>query len=162
MQIISKTISKIKYSVSGKKILAVSFFVFVFVLLGGLQFASATGWVPEVPLPVSGDGSNGTSDYVSQVYKFVAMIVGILGAMMFMIGGFQYLTSAGNTAAVAQAKKTMFSALAGIIIVLTAYLLLRIINKELVELQEPVTFLLEGEIPLTDFSNSEIGFKVKS
>ncbi len=132
-----------KFLISKKsKTAAVVFFTLgLFFLVGG-EIAIAAGWVPEVPLPVSGGGS-GSTDYISQIYKFVSMIVGILGAMMFMIGGFQYLTSAGNTAAVAQAKTTMFSALAGIIIVLTAYLLLRIINSELVELQEPQTSMVE-------------------
>ena len=110
------------------------------------------GWKPEIEIPVQRDGDD-ASGYVSQLYKFISMIVGALGAMMFMIGGFQYLISAGNTAAVAQAKQTMFSALAGIIIVLTAYLLLRIINKELVDLEEPQTSFTEvvPSLARTDF-----------
>lgn len=104
--------------------------------------AQADVWEPEIEIPVQRQG-NDASAYVSQLYKFISMIVGALGAVMFMIGGFQYLISAGNTAAVANAKQTMFSALAGIIIVLTAYLLLRIINKELVDLEEPKTTLTE-------------------
>lgn len=55
---------------------------------------------------------------------------------MFLIGGFQYLISAGNNASVSSAKETMFAALAGMIIVFCGYLFLRTINKELVDLSD--------------------------
>lgn len=105
--------------------------VFVFPSL-----VSAQGWSPEIQIP--GNPARTQIEfvaYINSIYKFVSLIIGALGAVMFIIGGFQYLLSAGNTAAAGEAKRTMFAALAGIVIVLTAFFLLKIINKELVDLQ---------------------------
>ena len=100
-------------------------------------------YTPEIDLPGGSDdealtaGPIAFTSYIDRIYFFVTLIIGILGAMMFVIGGFQYLTSAGNQAMVGEAKNTMIAALSGIIIVLCSYLLLRVINKELVELRDP-------------------------
>lgn len=105
--------------------------IFVFPFL-----ALAQGWSPEIQIP--GNPARTQIEfvaYINSIYKFVSLIIGALGAVMFIIGGFQYLLSAGNTAAAGEAKRTMFAALAGIVIVLTAFFLLKIINKELVDLQ---------------------------
>lgn len=109
-------------------------------------FANAQGWSPEIQIP--GNPARQPIQfvaYINSIYKFVSLIIGVLGAVMFIIGGFQYLLSAGNTSAAGEAKNTMFAALAGIIIVLTAFFLLKIINKELVDLQVdklPASFFL--------------------
>jgi len=119
---------------------------FVLIACLGLFFlpiiALAAGWPLEIQIPGPKGIKYGGSGvelvaYINAIYAFVALIVGVMGAVMFIIGGFQYLISAGNTSAAGEAKKTMFAAVAGIVIVLTAYLLLKIINKELVDLQNP-------------------------
>ncbi|MFH1559628.1 MAG: hypothetical protein ABIC19_03890 [Patescibacteria group bacterium] len=98
--------------------------------------AKAAGWTPEIKILKNEENPSDVPSYIGNIYKFVSLAIGIFAVVMFMVGGFQYLTSAGNTAAVAAAKETMIAALAGMIIVLTAYTLLRIINKNLVDLQE--------------------------
>lgn len=113
-----------------------------------IPLISSAKWPLEIEIPGPKGikyGGSGVElvEYVNAIYAFIAVIVGVLGVVMFIIGGFQYLLSAGNTAAAGEAKKTMFAAVAGIIIVLTAYLLLKMINKELVDLQNPsATWLL--------------------
>ncbi|MBD3238308.1 MAG: hypothetical protein GF332_01550 [Candidatus Moranbacteria bacterium] len=105
--------------------------------------AKASGWKLEVPFEFGLGGATDKIDdpveYINAIYKFVVYVAGVLGLAMFMIGGFQYLTAAGNTSKTGEAKTTIFSALIGIIILVTGYLLLRIINKELVELTKPET-----------------------
>lgn len=110
--------------------------------------AAGEGWKPEIDIPFQGEDSivgvkQEPVAYINRVYKFATMIIGIMAALMFIIGGFQYITSAGNNAIAGEAKKTMFAALAGMAIVFGAYLLLRIINKELVDLENPKTTEVE-------------------
>jgi TRAP-type C4-dicarboxylate transport system permease small subunit len=122
-------------NISKKKIF---FFLLLLFLLVVPVIASYAKWDLEIDIPV--DGATDTiPGYVNKIYKFVVTVIGILGAGMFMIGGFQYLVSAGNTSSVGHAKETIFAALAGLIIVFASFLLLRIINKELTDLSNPTT-----------------------
>ncbi|MBD3300150.1 MAG: hypothetical protein GF347_02250 [Candidatus Moranbacteria bacterium] len=105
------------------------------------------GWPVEVDIPGGPSIANQPitfTSYIDRIYFFITLIAGFLGALMFVIGGFQYLTSAGNTSATAKAKETMFAAIAGILIIVTAYLLLRIISREFVELQDPGSSRIEN------------------
>jgi len=76
-------------------------------------------------------------DYIFAIYKFSLMAVGIicLGALIY--GGFRYLISAGKPAAMTDAKDQIFSALLGLIILFSAWLILNTINPELIILSEP-------------------------
>lgn len=118
----------------------------LFLGLGGIVKAEPAecpdgGWPIEIDIPLVGGDSVYNKcltfeEYVNRIYQFVTLIVGLLAVGMFMIGAFQYLTSAGNTSATAEAKKTMFSALAGIIIVISAFLILRVINIDLTQIRD--------------------------
>ncbi len=72
-------------------------------------------------------------DYILAIYKFGIWTVGIAALLMISIGGFMYFTSAGNTAKLGQAKTVIFDALYGLIVALAAYLLLYVINPDLVK-----------------------------
>jgi len=101
-----------------------------------LPLRTFAGWKLEVPIPPMKSGEDiNLSDYVSNIYNFVAMAVGIIGVLMFLVGGFQYMISAGNKAVSSEAKKTMINAIIGIVLVLAAYVLLSTINKQLVNFQ---------------------------
>ena len=54
---------------------------------------------------------------------------------MLVVGGFLYLSSAGNTALLGTAKKTIYSALIGLVIALVSWLLLDTINSDLTNLK---------------------------
>jgi hypothetical protein len=72
------------------------------------------------------------NQYVSGVYKFGLWAVGIAALLMLSIGAFMYLTSAGNNAAMGSAKGVIVDAIIGLILALVAWLLLNIINPDLV------------------------------
>jgi len=65
------------------------------------------------------------------LYNLALAIVVLSAVFMVSIGGFMYLTSAGNTSAMGTAKGVIFDALIGLIIALTAWLLLNVINPDL-------------------------------
>ncbi len=60
----------------------------------------------------------------------VGTLLGLAGIILFMMlvaGGFKYITSAGDPKSVESAKKTLTSAIAGLVLTASAYLILRII-----------------------------------
>ena len=109
----------------------------VLLFLVSLPVKVWAGWKLEVGIipPLNTNAEVSLDQYVTGIYNFAAMAVGIIGVLMFLVGGFQYMISAGNRGMSGEAKKTMINAVIGIILVLGAYLLLRTINKELINFQ---------------------------
>jgi len=109
------------------------FLLFVLLYLPEKVFA---GWKLEVPIPNLGRGEVSLKDYVTGIYNFAAVAVAIVGVLMFLVGGFQYMISAGNRGMSGEARKTMINAIIGIILVLGAYLFLSTINRDLINFQD--------------------------
>jgi len=107
----------------------------------------------EVPIPVTGDvpGSEDRfktayltsgkvedlAQYLGIIYNFLISVVGLVAAVMMVIGGFQYLTSAGDSAKIGAAKSRMGDALIGLVLALGAYTILNTINPRLLQLKLP-------------------------
>ena len=70
--------------------------------------------------------------YIGGLYKFFIGIAGILAVVMIMFGGIQWLTSGGDSTKIGSAKETIFGAVIGLILALTSFTILRMINPELV------------------------------
>ena len=77
------------------------------------------------------------SEIVAWFYYFIIGVAGLSAFVMLVWGGFQYLTSAGNPASISDAKDKIKSALLGLLIILTAWLILQVINPDLTILEEP-------------------------
>jgi len=71
--------------------------------------------------------------YLMAIYKFGLWAIGISAVFMIMIGGYMYLTSAGNNSQTGKAKGIITDAIAGVILALVSYVLLYTINPELVQ-----------------------------
>jgi hypothetical protein len=59
--------------------------------------------------------------YVAAWYKFLLIAASIVAVTMLAIAGLQYATAAGNTKQVEQAKKRIWNAISGMILLLLAY-----------------------------------------
>lgn len=81
-------------------------------------------------------------EYIAAIYKYSLAIAGVLAGIMITIGGVKYLMSAGNAPAIASAKKTIFGALVGLILVFTSYIILNTVNPRLVSLRVPTVRLV--------------------
>lgn len=68
------------------------------------------------------------------IYKFGIWTVGIAGLFMLVIGGFWYMSSAGNTATASSAKGIIWDSIIGIIAALAAYLIMYVINPDLIKI----------------------------
>lgn len=77
---------------------------------------------------------------IEQIFTWSLAVLGIAVFVMFFYAGFLYLTAAGNTANVGEAKSRMTNAVFGAIILLSSYLILNTINPNFVK----NTFDLKG------------------
>jgi len=73
--------------------------------------------------------------YIAGIYYFIISSIGILAVVGIMIGGFQYLMAAGSPEKISSAKTSITSAIIGLIIGLTSYLLFSTINPDIVNLR---------------------------
>lgn len=82
-------------------------------------------------------GQEQTSDlveYLNSIYTFGIAISAILALFMVTLGGFRYIiSSAGNASKAGDAKDMIFSAIYGLILALVAWLILFVINPDLIE-----------------------------
>jgi len=104
--------------------------IFLFFLSIGFCFARRV----EVPLPGLGEEPD-LPEYISTIFKLVMGIAGTIAVLALVIGAVQYMTSAGNPEAISDAKKRIFGAIFGIILLLSSYLILRTINPQLIGLE---------------------------
>lgn len=78
----------------------------------------------ENPIGVGQKGTTEAADIVNVVIKAMLGIIGALTLLMFVWGGFQWLTSAGNPEKVSAGTQTMIWAVIGVVLVLASYILL--------------------------------------
>lgn len=72
-------------------------------------------------------------EYLGALYGFGIAVAAILAIFMISLGAFIYIvSSAGNSSKMGNAKDMIFNAIYGLIIVLIAYLILFVINPDLV------------------------------
>ena len=60
-------------------------------------------------------------EMITVVSNTMLLLIGIIAILFLIIGGFQYITSAGNPETIGKAKTTIFYAIIGIIVALIAY-----------------------------------------
>ncbi len=115
---------------------------------------------PEVPIPGVYTGqqtidNNGIARYIRAIYVYFIWTVGILAVVMIMFGGISWIAAAGNAGRINDARETINNAIIGLIIALTSYALLYVINPELLNLSLPPVGSLTNEsiagLPIVDF-----------
>ncbi len=105
--------------------------------LGLPETASAQfNYQPMENLPgFEGDNIADFPTYVVDLYRLGIWIVGLSAMLMIVIGGFMYMSSAGNTSRISTAKTIIWDAIIGLVIALTAWLMLNVINQDLRDLR---------------------------
>ena len=73
--------------------------------------------------------------YIKGFYNYAIAIAGILAAIMLMAGGVLWLLSRGDASQIGKAKNLIIGSISGMIILAASYIILTIINPELVNLQ---------------------------
>ncbi len=72
-----------------------------------------------------------TTEIIGTIIKGALTVIGSLTLLMLVWGGFQWLTSAGNTEKVSQGTNTMIWAVIGVVIVFASYLMVETLLRVL-------------------------------
>ena len=97
-------------------------------------------YTPLEPIPgIDPEDSKSFESFIESIYIFALWSVGIASLFMLTIGGFWYMTSAGNTSRIGEAKKIIASALVGLLIALITWLILYVLNPDLVRINIDLT-----------------------
>ena len=114
-------------------ILVCALFVFFH---ANLEINAQTTYKLLAPLP-EGDAEVptdiGFSIYAADLFRFLLSGAVILALVMLVIGGGEYVGSAGNTSLLGDAKGRMLNAILGLLLALSSWLILNLINPDLVD-----------------------------
>jgi len=75
---------------------------------------------------------NFLADYISAIYKFLLGVTATIAIVMIMIGGFQYVLSAGGFGDLKKGKERIKNAITGLILLIGVTLILTTVNPQLV------------------------------
>lgn len=75
--------------------------------------------------------------YIQLAYRFAVGAAAVVSAVMFMMGGFQYMTAGGSAQRVGNAKQRIKDAIIGLVLTVGAYILLLTVNPSTLTLQAP-------------------------
>ncbi|MCA9364949.1 MAG: hypothetical protein KC736_03590 [Candidatus Moranbacteria bacterium] len=109
-------------------------------------------YTPLEPIP-GFEGAKSFEDYLISIYNFAVWTVGIAAMFMIVIGGFMYITSAGNTSALGRAKQVLWDAVFGLLVVMVTWLVLYVINPDLVQISRNLLILKQGTAKLESLSS---------
>lgn len=119
-----------------KKFLPLIILVLFISLLPALSFGVGNfDYLPMETVPGVFTANTSAPDFntfISSVYSFMIAIVGICALFMITLGGYMYVTSAGNATMAGKAKSIITDAIIGLILALLAYLIFNTINPALV------------------------------
>jgi hypothetical protein len=88
---------------------------------------------PISPFKTTGSiASSGTiTDLATKILKALLFLSGIIAVLVIIIGGFWYITSAGNTEQAEKGQRALTNAIIGLIVVILAYAIVNIITSSL-------------------------------
>lgn len=134
-------------------------FLFLLIILFGLG-VSFQALALELTWPTSPFGTpltdNSTlTDMVRYFYEWGIFIGGIAVFIALLIGGFLFLTSAGDPGRMKDAKDRIFSALIGLVLLFSIYLILNTINPELTVLTTPTVSPPESTLSIECDTNAD-------
>lgn len=80
----------------------------------------------------SSDGTGDINGLITNVVNILSVIVGIVAVIMIIASGLKFITSGGESSAVASAKKTIMYALVGLIVVGLAQIIVHFVVGHIV------------------------------
>ncbi len=117
--------------------------------------------IPTIKFTDMGNPAAGTTyglpwiaEYISGLYRYSVNFAGIIGTVMIIIGGFQYLTAGGDVNRVKAGKQRIADAIMGMLLLIGSYVVLYTVNPDLVTLR---SISLRGVDPLATLMAKEGG-----
>jgi len=72
------------------------------------------------------------TSFVLRIINIALAVAGLIAVLFLIIGGFRYITSAGNEETAESAKKIIINAIIGIVIIILSFVIVRVISSALV------------------------------
>lgn len=114
----------------------------------------STGIPVSLNVPILGVTQVGDiSTYIDLAYRYLLPVAALIAVVMGMIAGVQYATAGGNQTQVSKAKQRLSNAMIGVVILLSAYVIARLIDPRLVSL-EAIRVPLVKQVVLIDPNSS--------
>lgn len=86
--------------------------------------------LPDVAYAQTASGSvNNIINFIKSIIGFITAAGTVVCSLIIAYGGFKYMTSVGNPDSMETAKKTMWNAGIGLVIILAAYLITGIVTQ---------------------------------
>lgn len=86
-------------------------------------------------LPTAGNtnlpSEENVNDFIISIINILLGIVGLIAVLFLIIGGFRYVTAGGNEESAESGKKTIINAIIGIVIVILAFVIVRVVATAL-------------------------------
>ena len=79
----------------------------------------------------AGYGQADLTKIIGQIVKIVISLLGLVAAVIIIVGGFMWMTSGGEEEKITKAKKLMINGLIGLILVILAYAIATFIINQL-------------------------------
>lgn len=80
-------------------------------------------------------GGGGSTDFANVICEIIKIVVGFMGAVaaiFVVVGGFQFMTSAGDAGKVAKAKQTILYSLIGLIVCVLAFAIVNFVITNII------------------------------
>lgn len=115
--------------------------LFLLILLFLLSISNyCLAFTIEVPLPTE----QSLPGYIAYFFQMAMILGGVLAVLSLVFSGIQFIYSAGNPENMSEAKKRAKSAILGLILLLSSFILIKTINPELENLDPTVNLKSTG------------------
>lgn len=95
-------------------------------LLADAQFRLPVSNVDPVPTV------NNATNAIVRIIEILLAIAGLVAVIFLIVGGFKYITAGGNEESAEGAKKTITNAIIGIVVIILAFIIVRVISNALI------------------------------
>ncbi len=95
-------------------------------LVAGTVFAQTQTPAPDIPIKTGGTMGD-IVGFIQTIGGWLLMAAGAIAVVFLIIGGLQYIASAGNADKAAAAKKTIIYALIGVVVIAASLFLINVV-----------------------------------
>jgi hypothetical protein len=89
--------------------------------------------VPNSPVKGGFFDTSSIGDLITRILKVLLGLAGMIAVGLIVVGGFQYITSAGNAEQAEKGRATLVNAIIGLVIVMVAWLLVSLVTNTLLK-----------------------------
>ncbi|MBX4186747.1 MAG: hypothetical protein KW802_00590 [Candidatus Doudnabacteria bacterium] len=72
------------------------------------------------------------SQFILKIINIALAVAGLIAVLFLIIGGFRYITSAGNEETAESAKKIIINAIIGVVVIILSFVIVRVISNALI------------------------------